>query len=92
MEQHEQHAHRAAVERARWRGELRREQVGLQEGKETDEEPLERGPSLVAAREQQLGHEHPVREQLEPCEGEAGQPRRLQRLEGGRKGRERLRL
>ena len=92
VEQHEEHAQCAAVEHAHGRRELRGREVGVEELEEADEQPLHERPALLPLGEQQLGHEHAVRDELHPREGEAGQPRRLQRVEGRAEGREHLRL
>jgi len=64
--------------------------MGLHEDEEVDEEPVHVGPPLILLHQQQLGHEGPVRDELEPREGEPRAGRGLQRVERRRKRRENL--
>mmetsp|Transcript_25719 Transcript_25719/g.56384 ORF Transcript_25719/g.56384 Transcript_25719/m.56384 type:complete len:509 (-) Transcript_25719:836-2362(-) len=93
VEQHEEHAQRAAVEHAHGRRELGGGEKRLQKGKEAvDKELLQQRPALVPLEQEELGHEHAVRNELEPGKREARKARRLERVERRAKRVENLRL
>eukprot|EP00965_Chrysotila_dentata_P090370 2981930-Pleurochrysis_carterae.AAC.2 len=92
VEQHEEHAQRAAVEHAHGRRELGGGEKRLQKGKEAvDKELLQQRPALVPLEQEELGHEHAVRNELEPGKREARKARRLERVERRAKRVENLR-
>lgn len=86
VEQHQQHPQSAFVQQPHGVRQLRVAQEGLQEPQLNQDELQVGAPAAVGGGRQQLGHEAPVREQLEPGEGEAGCPQRAGGVEEGGHG------
>mmetsp|Transcript_42174 Transcript_42174/g.109367 ORF Transcript_42174/g.109367 Transcript_42174/m.109367 type:complete len:264 (-) Transcript_42174:1570-2361(-) len=81
VQQHQQHAQRAAVQQPHGIAQLRVAQVRLQEAQQRHHQPLEVQAALGLRRQQQLGHELPVADQLQPGKGKARHTQWLQRVQ-----------